>query len=149
MPVLKNPKHERFAQLVSQGVTPTSAAKTVGYSELRAAPTGSELVRKGNVKERIEELRVRISDQTVSSVAVTKAWVIEKLVQNAQRTGTMVTIKALELIGKELGMFVDRKDMTLRAARLEDVPQDDLIEITKQAGLYIEGTVDTSPSSVQ
>ncbi len=127
MPTLKNPKHEHFATLIAQGVNQSEAAKRVGFSEGRAHVTGSNLVRRSKVAARIKELRVRVADQCVRSTGITKAWVIDELVDNLRKckqdtpvldrkgnpTGTyvfqaMAANRALELIGKELGMFTDR-----------------------------------------
>lgn len=117
MPILRNPKHERFAQLVSKGVTQTEAAKTVGYSELRAAVTGSNLAKNRKVSARIAELSVRVVDQIVSATAIDRAWVLEGLKRIASEAEAEndfnPAIKAHELIGKELGMFVDRKEVRL------------------------------------
>jgi phage terminase small subunit len=130
MPALDNSKHERFAQLVAGGATYTDAAQTVGYSEKRAASQGSVLAKNRKIAERIAELRERVADQAASSAGISKGWVLERLVENANRAmqaeavrdkdgGTTgeyryegsVANKALELIGKELGMFVEKKEV--------------------------------------
>jgi uncharacterized protein YoaH (UPF0181 family) len=149
VPVLANPKHERFAQLVAKGVSYTEAAKTVGYSELRASAQGSTLAKHRNVAARISELSARVADQTASSASVSKAWVIERLIENAKKPGSMVTVRALELIGKELGMFVDRKDMTIRATKLDEIPEDELIAAAREAGISIDPQVLEGPSGIQ
>jgi phage terminase small subunit len=56
MPTLRNPKHERFAQLVATGMTAQAAFTQAGYKAQQNAPRlrNNELVAK-----RIEELQVR------------------------------------------------------------------------------------------
>jgi phage terminase small subunit len=56
MPTLKNPKHEKFAQLVVSGMTAQAAFTQAGYPSPQNAPRlrNNELVAK-----RIEELQVR------------------------------------------------------------------------------------------
>ena len=79
-------------------------------------------------------MRGKVTERAVEKTAISKAWVIEKLVENVERamqaepvrrktgdgeeevTGEFVyngsvANKALELIGKELGMFIDRKEI--------------------------------------
>jgi hypothetical protein len=60
---------------------------------------------------------------------VTKAWVIDKLRENAEKAfalphGSAVANHALELLGKELGTF--RDDQPHRQVRLEDLSTEDL-----------------------
>lgn len=146
MPVLRNPRHERFAQLVSQGVKPTEAAKTVGYSELRAAPTGSELVKNRKIQERIAELSVRFADQVATIAAIDRKWVMDKLRENlematALKQGSVVN-RALELIGKELGMFIERREHRFADEPLEELPYDQLATIAGRTNS------DHSPESI-
>jgi phage terminase small subunit len=76
-------------------------------------------------------LRGKVTERAVEKAAISKAWVIEKLVENVDRAmqaepvrrsdgeevpgayvyNGSVANKALELIGKELGMFIDRKEV--------------------------------------
>lgn len=147
MPVLKNPKHERFAQLVSNGESYKKSAQLVGYTERSSESQGSKLASNPKIRERISELGERIVDQAASSVAISKAWVLETLVANVRRamqeepvrdhkgvpTGEYiyqgnVANKALELIGKEFGMFVDRKDIKL-SKPIHEMTEDELIAI--------------------
>jgi len=73
----------------------------------------------------VAELRQAISTHTVEKTSVSKAWVIAKLVENVERAMQAVPVldagdytyqgnvanRALELIGKEYGMFIDRKEI--------------------------------------
>src|SRR5262245_23928372 len=113
--ILKHTKHEAFAQHVAKGVSGTEAAKLAGYAEGSAHVTASRLLRKANILSRIEDVRKHITEMATTSSGISKAWVISRLKENAekgmaegQRTPA---IRALELIGKELGMFVDRKEI--------------------------------------
>jgi hypothetical protein len=53
----------------------------------------------------------------VEELAITKEWVLLKLKENAINVlkvegGSPVANRALELLGKELGMFIDRAEVT-------------------------------------
>jgi Terminase small subunit len=132
MPILSNPRHERFAQELANGVSATEAYERAGFARNRVS--AHRLKQKPNIRERVSELlkqREHINAQAtakaIEKTALTKEWVIERLIENANRamqnvpvldrdgelTGEyryegMVANKALELLGKGLGMFVDR-----------------------------------------
>jgi hypothetical protein len=82
------------------------------------------LLRKPDVAARAEELKAAVSERQVEKMAVDRAWVMAKLTENVQRamqvepvrdregnpTGHSiyrggVANRALDLLGKELGMF--------------------------------------------
>jgi len=90
----------------------------------------SRLLSGGKIQARVAELRQAISTHTVEKTSVSKAWVIAKLVENVERAMQAVPVldrlgnpagdytyqgnvanRALELIGKEYGMFIDRKEI--------------------------------------
>jgi len=129
--ILKNSRHEAFAQHFAEGRTATEAATLAGYSERSARFRGSKLATNGNIRARIEELKSRASEKTVTTSGITKAWVISKLRENAERgmaEGQRApAIRALELIGKELGMFVDRKEIGL--GKLREMSTEDLVRL--------------------
>jgi phage terminase small subunit len=128
MPTLKNTKHERFAQELARGKSQAEAYKLAGYKPDSGA--ASRLSGNVSIQTRVAELQEKIVSRVVERAVVSKEWVIEKLVENAERslqarratgedgeeTGEFkyqgnVANRALELIGKELGMFVDRKEV--------------------------------------
>jgi phage terminase small subunit len=133
MPTLDNPQHEIFAQQIFQGVSQRDAYKAAGYvtkSVAAADASASRLLSHVKVAARIQELQTAASARAVEKSAVSKAWVIAKLVENVERAMTAepvrdaqgnptgefkyngnVANRALELIGKEQGMFVDRKEI--------------------------------------
>jgi len=94
----------------------------------------SRLLAEGKVWARFEVLRGKVTERAVEKTAISKAWVIEKLMENVERAmqaepvrrktdkgeeevpgayvySGSVANKALELIGKELGMFIERKEV--------------------------------------
>lgn len=124
MPSLDNPKHEHFAQAVAGGSTLTDAAIAAGYSAATARAAGSRLLTNADIAKRVEELKATIINVAVQESGLDKAWVLNKLKTNVERAmqSELVTDaqggnagmytyqgnvanRALELIGKELGMF--------------------------------------------
>lgn len=128
MPELKNLSRERFArEYVRNGHNATKAAKAAGYSEKSAYSQGSRLLKKDEVLARVRE----IEENALAEAGVTRYGVIERLVELISKcmdeesyiatdslTGEKSTVrrrldasganKALELLGKQLGMFADK-----------------------------------------
>lgn len=124
MAVLTNARHERFAQELAAGKTATEAYTLAGYKPDDGH--ASRLAGNGRIVERVAELQGRAAE----GVVLTKQWVIEKLIENVDRAMQAIPVtdregretgeftyegsvanKALELLGKEQGMFVDRKEV--------------------------------------
>ena len=158
---LENPKHEHFCILVAKGVIPAEAARTVGYSQSRAKVTASELSAKPEIKKRNNELLRQGAERAAEKIGVDKAWVMRELVeivklgkessaildQEGNPTGAFkpptnlpAANRALELIGKELAMFVDRSEV--RTGPLDGVDHDEIKQIGDAIGaLLASGTV--------
>lgn len=67
MPILKNPRHEAFAQFLAKGQPASEAYVSAGYKESR--PAASRLSTNVNVKKRVAELVARGADRTEITVA--------------------------------------------------------------------------------
>lgn len=132
MTALSNPKHERFAQELAKGKSADESYALAGFSPNRG--NASVLKHKQNILDRVteilderESIHAQATAEAIKSTALTKAWVIETLMDNvakAMQAKAMtnddgepigeyqyqgsVANKALELLGKEIGMFVDR-----------------------------------------
>lgn len=129
MPAIPNARHELFAQNIVKGMPARDAYRAAGFKTSNDRATdaaASRLLGSVNIQTRIMELQARAADQTV----LTKAWVIDRLIQNVERAMQTVSVldsqgkptgeytyqgnvanRALELLGKEQGMFVDRKEV--------------------------------------
>jgi phage terminase small subunit len=107
MAVLDNPKHEAFAQALAKGCTADEAYQLAGYAENR----GNAIRLKAN--ERIQSRLAELQEIAAERVVVTREWVLARLIENAKNTqesNPAASNKALELLGKEIGMFVDRSE---------------------------------------
>jgi len=129
MPALRNLRNERFAYLVASGEAPTRAYVLAGYSPNGAGTSSSRLRRNDQVCARIAELTSEVAER--SNAPVDRAWVLGKLKtvverciqaepRDAMGKGTGVfqfqasdANRALELLGRELGMFRDQSDHLL------------------------------------
>ena len=129
MPVLKNPQWEQFALGVANGLKPGPAYKDAGYRAKDASKAGSRLLKNDEILARVKELRAAISDRAVQKASLTRTYVIDRLMTNVDRCmqleevkdekGNVVALnhnpnaanRALELLGKEIGMFIERKEV--------------------------------------
>ena len=164
---LPNAKHEHFAQLVSNGESATRAYVLAGYSEGGAPQSAGRLLKNAQVCERIAYLR-SIKEQkhqqavsaVISDAAIDKKWVLDKLTRivamgmqaepvtdeegqpvGEYRQNLAAANKAVELIGKELGMFVERKE--IRTGALDDLNHDELKRLRDALGSVL-GAAGTS-----
>ena len=116
MPVLPKNRHELFAQGLAKG-----AYEAAGYKPSPAAAT--RLSKNVKLRERVAELQAASAERAT----VTRQWMLERLKENLERYMTAMPVldrkgkptgkyryqnnlanKALELLGKALGMFVKR-----------------------------------------
>jgi phage terminase small subunit len=165
MPVLLNPKHERFAQELASGKSAEEAHGLAGYKASRSG--ASQLKQNINISNRIAEILVeresihaQATADAVKSVGLTKQWVIETLMENVARSMQAKSVKteegqtigeyqyqgsvanrALELLGKEVGMFIDRKEV--RTGSLDELPPDTLTELREQLNAERVGRADS------
>lgn len=138
MPILDNPRHEKFAQNLAKGMAAGEAYVGAGYKHSPASAT--RLSKQVKIQERIRELQ----QVAVRETEVSATWVMKRLIavheaamegqpvldRYGNPTGSRLqnlsaANKALELIGKSdaVAMFTDRKDVTWRIA---DAPTDEL-----------------------
>lgn len=135
MPVLSNPRHELFAQELARGRSASQAYVVAGYEENRGNAT--RLKADESVSARVTELQTAGAERAV----LTEEWVLSRLMANAERaavaepvldregkpTGEFVydgavVNRALELLGKKLGLFVDKTENVHTIRDITDEP---------------------------
>lgn len=154
MAILSNPRHERFAQELASGKPASEAYELAGYKPNRGNATTlkqeqSILDRVNEILAEREKLHGQSTAEAIQRAALTKEWVIDRLVENVDRamqaeevkdsqgrlTGEYrydgsVANRALELLGKELGMFIDRKEV--RTGTLDGATPDELERLREE-----------------
>lgn len=144
MPALKSPQQEKFCQTILKGGTQSDAyraayPKSMKWKESSVYSNSSTMMADAKVIQRIAELRAPV----IAKVQLTREWVLNQLIEVVEMAKTLDPIiskdgetsgdvkqnlaaanKALELLGKEQGMFVDRKE--IRTGALDDIPHEEL-----------------------
>ena len=137
MPILANPKYEAAAQALAAGKTQQQAYTAAGFAYKPA--NASRFFKRSEVRARVQEIvteRIAVerksTELAVKKSGLTKEWVIQRLMWLAERslrgkpvmdttgkhtgefTGRVDAAganRALELLGKHLGMFIERQEI--------------------------------------
>jgi hypothetical protein len=138
MPILKNGKHERFAQGLAAGKSASDAYKGAGFAA--SYPNSSRLQRKDHIGQRVAEIldQKRCAADKAMATAAEKAgldhfWVLRSLRRNATmaaRAGDRAASnRAVELIGRHLGVFIDKKEIEINVMDDADRYLQQLLEL--------------------
>src|SRR5215468_11270549 len=115
------PKQQRFIQEYLIDLNATRAAIRAGYSAKTAASIGEENLRKPEIAAAVEAKQCERAERT----GISAQWVVDRLREIAERCmqaeqvadGSEYTFnaaganKALELLGRHLGMFKDVREI--------------------------------------
>jgi hypothetical protein len=138
MPALK-PRWEKFAQLIARGECKSNGAAYLaagfqGRPDM-ARQIAYQLLNNLQIQARIDEIRREgeeinkaAREQAISSTGLTRELVIDELLDNLKRAKLgqhfdgATANRACELLGKELGMFVDRSENSNTIYSISDRP---------------------------
>ncbi len=128
MAALHNPRYERFCQEYVIDYNGTQAAIRAGYSKKSAKQQASRLLTIADILARVRELQ----GEQAARLCISSDWVVMQLVETVKKAMQAVPVekwdydlrrmvetgeylfdsrgatKALELIGKHLGMYIDK-----------------------------------------
>ena len=135
MPILTNSHHELFAQELAAGTPQGQAYIAAGFkaSTARAAnANASRLAAREDVQARVREIQEIGARKAADRIALHEEDIIEMLLDNRERAIELKQIaaatRATELLGKHLGMFVDRQEVRT-GPFLEGVPAEKISEL--------------------
>jgi phage terminase small subunit len=150
MPTLKNQRWERFCQGLAGGMTGDAAYAEAGYAPNRK--NAARLKSNEVIQARMRELQ----DKAEKRFFLTKQFVLEAAIDNLEKARGLRPIRigsaeepkdvyiyagavanaALRMLGAELGMFADRKDVRLVTSEYANLTDEQLaqklIEIGQQ-----------------
>ena len=122
------PKQERFCEEYLVDLAPRAAAARAGLSP----GTGSQLMAHPKVLARIEELKAARSARVNLKADDVLAGLHAEATKGDMNEPNPSRIRAWELIGKHLGMFVDRKQLSIK--RIEDMTEAELAMLVGEEG---------------
>jgi phage terminase small subunit len=104
------PKQELFIKEYQKDRNATAAAKRAGYSDKTAYAIANELLKKPEIQNALEsDLTARAERLTLTADDVIRDLItIKERCMNGKPFDARGAIKALELIGKNLGMFANK-----------------------------------------
>jgi phage terminase small subunit len=153
MAILENQRWELFAQGLAKGLTQGEAYVQAGYRRSPSAP--SRLFENVRIKQRVQEL---IGRQAVE-IIINKQYVTEALVDNLEKALGRRPVKigsngeekdvfvyrgdvannALKMIGAELQMFVERKEIAHIVGEFDKMSDAELVQVlAKEAQALLE-----------
>jgi len=111
MPVLSNPKHERFAQELAKGKTQAEAYQTAGYAASEA--NASRLTSNDKIQARVAEILERgaiRAEVSVASITERLIRISEKAETIGEPAGLSVARQAAMDAAKLHGLIVEKKE---------------------------------------
>jgi phage terminase small subunit len=114
-------KQKRFCEEYLIDLNATQAAIRAGYKAKTARSQGQRMLTKVDIQRRIADLMKERSDRT----ALTSDSVLQELSRIAMAEDVEITgkekLKALELLGKHLGLFSTGSDNSAALEKLDEV----------------------------
>lgn len=118
MPVLKNARHERFAQFVAQGKTLVEAHELAGFKVNDG--NCSTLHNRPDIQERLKELKERIVKKTVITAEYLTERLNELALEARDRGQLSAAVSAIDKMAKINGFGLERAQVNVT----NNVPQD-------------------------
>lgn len=121
MPVLDNPRHERFAQELAKGKSATEAYNAAGYQGDRTA--ASRLSTNVNVQSRLAELQSRAAEKAVVTVEDIARQLDEDRTFARENGAAAAAVSATMGKAKVLGLVVEKSENVNLNYDVTDEPQ--------------------------
>lgn len=117
-------KQQRFVEEYLVDLNASAAARRAGYSESTAGSIGFENLQKPEIAAAITEGRNAQQERT----EITADLVLRRLVEESSGETHSGRIRALELLGKHLAMFTDRRSDEFGGEPAQALTADEKIE---------------------
>ena len=135
MPVLKNPRHEKFVQNLIKGMSQRKAYQDVypkakNWKDATVDKRASELKQNREVLGRYEELQKAAEDDAIMSAIERKKWLTRKVLDNGEKTENQ--LKAVDILNKMDGEYTNKLEVS--GMETEKSKLDDLIQQMRGGG---------------
>ncbi len=108
VPVLSNPRHERFAQELAKGLSASDAMQSAGFKSDRRNST--RLTTNKDIKRRVAEIQERGALRSEVTVASLTAMLLDDRKLARELGQPAAAVSAIEKIGKLHQLFVERTE---------------------------------------
>lgn len=133
MPVLSNPKHERFAQELAKGKTADEAYVLAGYKPCRK--NAHRLTTNDDIRARVAELQGRAAERatiTLQNLIDMSVAAYDKAMKSkSDDRGASAAVNAVKEIGVLTGHRVEKSERTNKTVRPDEMTDDELAAIIK------------------
>lgn len=111
MAALKDPRQEKFCQLMAAGgKTQEQAAIEAGYSERSARQQAARLLTNDNICDRMNKLRGIQEEEVADELRRLKDFWLDVMEDEEERMNDR--LKASELYGKSIAAFVEKREVS-------------------------------------
>lgn len=120
-------KMHAFASNIVQGMSPSDAYRraydTANMSEASIVSDANRLLKDARITQLLESFWVTLKENVIADHQATRRHIMSQLFDHAERAGerTSDKLKALELMGRAIGMFTDKVE-----SKVEEVNVDSL-----------------------
>lgn len=125
------PKMRQFASLVAQGNSPRDAyrkayAVRTDTAESTVIASANKLMKDSRISGLMEPIWESIKQNVIDDAIATRRHVLEQLHQHASNVDARASdrLKALELMGKAIGMFVDKSEQKVEQVDPEQLKRE-------------------------
>jgi hypothetical protein len=121
------PKMQAFASNIVQGMSPSDAYRRAydcsNMSEASIVSDANRLLKDARITQLLESFWVTLKENVIADNQATRRHIMSQLFDHAERAGerTSDKLKALELMGRAIGMFTDKVE-----SKVEEVNVDSL-----------------------
>lgn len=126
-------KQRRFAEAYARSGNATQAAKEAGYAEHTAHSSGQRLLKNAEIKKFLESLLEPEHEKSIATVAEIRGFLSSMMNDTSEKTSSR--LKAAELLGRSLGMFLpdsavtvktdgERADVVIYLPQLDELPDE-------------------------
>ena len=117
-------RQQRFVDEYAVDQNAAKAYVRAGYSEKTAETCGPRLLRNAQIRAQVDAKLARLSRKT----ELNAEWVLRQFRERAEDEDEVgaTRIRAAELVGKHLGLFVERQEVTVKTLgdAIDEAPHD-------------------------
>lgn len=118
----------------------SAAYVEAGYNTTTAESTASnaaKLAGEPDVDQRVKELLGRSAERAVINRARIQGELLRSMGEAREKHQHSVAVRAIELLGKDIGMFVDRKE--IKTSKIDEMTIEELDELAERLRSEPEG----------